>query len=76
MVPVRVRTARRACALTAAGLGGHVRVGFENNLWLSDGQLAAGNAELIGQVVAGARLLGRKIAEIGETRSFLAETAD
>ena len=36
-----------ACVLTAAGLGGHARVGFENNLWLTDGRLAASNAELV-----------------------------
>jgi hypothetical protein len=35
-----------ACVLTAAGLGGHVRVGFENNLRSADGRLATSNAEL------------------------------
>ena len=64
-----------ACVLTAAGLGGHVRVGFENNLWLVDGRLAASNADLVEQVAAGARLLGRPLADIGTTRAFLAETA-
>jgi uncharacterized protein (DUF849 family) len=65
----------RACALSAAGLGGHVRVGFENNLRLADGPLAASNAELVAQVTAGAPLLGRKVADIATTRAFLAETA-
>jgi 3-keto-5-aminohexanoate cleavage enzyme len=64
-----------ACVLTAAGLGGHVRVGFENNLWLADGRLAASNAELVEQVAAGAGLLGREIADVATTRAFLAETA-
>ena len=64
-----------ACVLTAAGLGGHVRVGFENNLRLADGRLAASNAELVAQVTAGAPLLGRKVADIATTRAFLAETA-
>jgi len=64
-----------ACVLTAAGLGGHVRVGFENNLWLADGALAASNAQLVEQVSAGARLLGRELADIATTRAFLAETA-
>ena len=64
-----------ACVLTAAGLGGHVRVGFENNLWLADGRLAASNAELVEQVAAGAGLLGREIADGATTRAFLAETA-
>jgi 3-keto-5-aminohexanoate cleavage enzyme len=64
-----------ACVLTGAGLGGHVRVGFENNLWRAGGQLAASNAELVLQVIAGAALLGRKVADSVETRGFLAETA-
>ncbi|MDA0998781.1 MAG: 3-keto-5-aminohexanoate cleavage protein, partial [Proteobacteria bacterium] len=29
-----------ACAMMVAALGGHVRVGFENNRWLNDGRLA------------------------------------
>jgi uncharacterized protein (DUF849 family) len=63
------------CVLTAAGLGGHARVGFENNLWLADGTLAASNAQLVEQLAAGAQLLGRTVADIATTRAFLAETA-
>lgn len=36
------------CVTAAALLGGHARVGFENNLALPDGQPAASNAELVG----------------------------
>jgi 3-keto-5-aminohexanoate cleavage enzyme len=64
-----------ACVLTAAGLGGHAQVGFEYNLWRTDGRLAASNAELIEPIAAGARLLGRDLADIATTRAFLAETA-
>jgi uncharacterized protein (DUF849 family) len=64
-----------ACVLTAAGLGGHVRVGFENNLCLPDGRLAMSNAELVAQVTAAAPPLGREVADIATTRAFLAETA-
>ena len=60
-----------ACVLTAAGLGGHVRVGFENNLRLADGRLATSNAELVAQVTAGARLLGREVADIATTARSL-----
>jgi uncharacterized protein (DUF849 family) len=35
------------CAALAALLGGHVRVGFENNLNLPDGRIAADNTEVI-----------------------------
>jgi uncharacterized protein (DUF849 family) len=65
-----------ACVLTAAGLGGHVRVGFENNLWLADRRLAASNAELVEQITAGARLVGREVANVEAARAFLAETAE
>jgi 3-keto-5-aminohexanoate cleavage enzyme len=64
-----------ACVLTAAGLGGHARVGFENNLWRADGSLAGSNAELVEQVTESARLLGRDVADVATTRAFLAETA-
>lgn len=60
-----------ACALTAAALGGHARVGFENNFYLADGSLAPDNAALVGQVAAGAKLLGRKLADADEARAFL-----
>ncbi len=44
-----------ACVVAGALLGGHVRVGFENNVALPDGAQAATNAELVGAV---ARALG------------------
>ena len=44
-----------ACVTAAALLGGHARVGFENNLVLPDGARAASNGEL---VAAAARALG------------------
>lgn len=34
----------------AIAAGGHARVGFENNLWLRDGSLAAGTHALVGQI--------------------------
>ena len=37
-----------ACVTAAALLGGHARVGFENNLTLPNGVRAASNAELVG----------------------------
>ena len=36
-----------ACAATAGFLGGHIRVGFENNVHLPDGTRAADNAALV-----------------------------
>lgn len=57
-----------ACAITAAGLGGHVRVGFENNLFLKDGSTATDNAALVAQVAEGARALGRPLATAEDIR--------
>jgi 3-keto-5-aminohexanoate cleavage enzyme len=40
-----------ACALHAARLGGHIRIGFENNVLLPDGTEAPDNASLIDATV-------------------------
>lgn len=60
-----------ACALTAAALGGHVRVGFENNMHLANGDLAPDNAALVAQVADGASLLGRDLADAATARNIL-----
>jgi 3-keto-5-aminohexanoate cleavage enzyme len=60
-----------ACALSAAGFGGHARVGLENNLYLNDGTLAPGNAALVRQVFDGAALLGRPVATAAEARKLV-----
>ena len=49
-------------ALAAAALGGHVRVGFENNLSLPDGKIAESNAELVALAERGIALTGRTLA--------------
>lgn len=58
-----------ACAIAAAALGGHVRVGFENNLYLKDGQVAADNAALVHQVAQGAQVLGQRLASADDIRA-------
>jgi len=40
------------CMLKAVQEGGHVRIGFENNMVLADGRLANTNAELLDQFVS------------------------
>ncbi len=47
-----------ACATAAALLGGHVRVGFENNLALPNGMRASSNADLVGAVANTLHALG------------------
>lgn len=58
-----------ACALAAAALGGHVRVGFENNLLLRDGRVAPDNAALVAQAAQGAQVLGRPLATADQVRA-------
>jgi 3-keto-5-aminohexanoate cleavage enzyme len=57
-----------ACATTAAALGGHVRVGFENNLLLNNGQVASDNAALVCQIADSARVLGRSLYTAAQAR--------
>jgi 3-keto-5-aminohexanoate cleavage enzyme len=52
-------------------MGGHARVGMEDNIYLSDGVLAKSNAELVEKIVRIARELGREIASPEETRVIL-----
>jgi 3-keto-5-aminohexanoate cleavage enzyme len=48
-----------------------VRVGFEDNVYLRRGQLAASNAELVEQIAAIARSLGRDVATVEQARELL-----
>jgi uncharacterized protein (DUF849 family) len=47
-----------ACVTAAALLGGHARVGFENNLALPDGERAASNADLVGAAARALEAVG------------------
>lgn len=58
--------------ITAAVLlGGHVRVGFEDNIYLSKGVQAKSNAEMVEKVVRIARELDREIASPEDVRALL-----
>jgi 3-keto-5-aminohexanoate cleavage enzyme len=52
-------------------MGGHVRVGFEDNIYLSKGELAKSNGVLVEKVVRLAKELGREIATPDEARRIL-----
>jgi len=58
-------------AATAIAMGGHVRVGFEDNVYISKGVLAKSNGELVEKVVRIAKELGREIATPAEARKIL-----
>jgi 3,5-dioxohexanoate:acetyl-CoA acetone transferase len=52
-------------------LGGNVRVGLEDNLYLEKGVMAKSNAELVAKIVRIARELGREPASPDEARQIL-----
>ena len=52
-------------------MGGHVRVGFEDNIYLEKGVLAKSNGELVEKVARLADELGRTIATPSEARKIL-----
>jgi len=58
-------------ALMAMAMGGHVRVGLEDNIYYSKGVLAKSNAELVERVVRIAKEFGREIATPQESRKIL-----
>ena len=58
-------------AAAAIGLGGNVRVGLEDNFYLEEGKMAAGNGELVEKAVAMCRELGREVASVAEARRQL-----
>ncbi|MBD0413873.1 BKACE family enzyme [Oryzicola mucosus] len=52
-------------------LGGHVRVGLEDNIYLEKGVLAESNTVLVQKAVRVVKELGGRIATVGETREML-----
>ena len=60
-----------AMAALAIAMGGHVRVGFEDNIYYSKGVLASSNAQLVERVVRIAREIGREPASVDEARQIL-----
>lgn len=52
-------------------MGGHVRVGFEDNVFYKKGELAKSNAQLVERVVRIAGELGRGVATVEEARELL-----
>lgn len=66
-----VGRAQLAMIALAMDLGGHVRVGFEDNVYLKEGVLAKSNAELVEMAVDLAVRYGRKPASPSEARRIL-----
>jgi uncharacterized protein (DUF849 family) len=56
----------------ALSMGGHARVGLEDNLYLGPGELAASNADLVEKIVRlGREMVGREPASPDDVREFL-----
>ena len=70
VLAVGVETQFQAITLSLI-LGGNVRVGFEDNIYIKRDRLAESNAQVIKKVVRIARDLGREIASPAEAREML-----
>lgn len=55
----------------AMQLGGHARVGLEDNIYLEKGVLAEGSAPLVARAAAFARSIGREVVDPARARSLL-----
>ena len=58
-------------AAQAIIMGGHVRVGFEDNIYIEKGVLASSNGEMVAKAARIAKELGRQIATPNEARQIL-----
>lgn len=58
-------------AAAAIAMGGHVRVGFEDNIYYRRGELAQSNGQLVARIVRIAAELGREVATPQEAREIL-----
>jgi uncharacterized protein (DUF849 family) len=52
-------------------MGGNVRVGLEDNLYLPNGDLAKSNGELVAKAAEMVRLVGGDVATVAEARALL-----
>jgi 3-keto-5-aminohexanoate cleavage enzyme len=60
---------------TSLTLGGNVRAGLEDNLYLPDGEMARSNGDLIGKARQMAEDIGRRVASVDEARQMLGVTS-
>lgn len=58
-------------AALAIGMGGHVRVGWEDNPYLPDGTLSTSNAQLVEVIVKMAETMGRPVASVESAREIV-----
>ena len=63
-------------AMAALALGGDVRVGLEDNFYLPSGEMAKSNGELVAAAASMAKLAGRQVATLDETKAILWPNGD
>ena len=68
---IGIGRAQLQMAMMAMPMGGHVRVGLEDNIYYRRGELATSNAQLVDRVVRLAGELGRPVATPAEARRLL-----
>lgn len=66
-----IGAAQLPLATLAIVLGGHVRVGFEDNIYYRKGELAHSNAQLVARIARIAHELDRPVATPDEARALL-----
>ncbi len=66
-----VGAAQLTLTTVAPLLGGHIRVGFEDNLYYARGQLAHSNAQLVARAVQILELLNLQVAHVDDARRTL-----
>jgi 3-keto-5-aminohexanoate cleavage enzyme len=66
-----IGAAQLPLATLAIILGGHVRVGFEDNVYYRKGELATSNAQMVARMVRISRELDRQVATPDEARALL-----
>jgi len=55
----------------AIAMGGHVRVGFEDNIYYKKGELAKDNAEFVSRIVCMASELNRPVATLDQAKAII-----
>jgi 3-keto-5-aminohexanoate cleavage enzyme len=58
-------------AMAALSLGGDVRVGLEDNFYLPNGEMAGSNGDLVAAAVSMAKMAGRSVTTLAETKAIL-----
>lgn len=58
-------------SLLALAMGGHIRVGFEDNIYYHKGQLAESNAQLVARIARMAEEFGRPLATTEQAKEIL-----